>query len=366
MVAVRSSDGGVAAASGGSFSGSRQLARGRSRLQASTSNACLAEEDLEDEDSFCHLVLERGPSVLRHSSTCSGPSVDPLLVVTVGPDGASVPLTEQHTLAVVQTRPSSGSSSGASAGIGGSIGSNTSSSSRGSSLDKGAHSNSSAPDSPAGLTHTRPPPKAAESLQEQQERQRLQELRQQKQELVVARATAAPALTVPAKLHSRRTAVTAARLAAAGPAAAGMQLHFRANHQTGNNMLVVQLAASAVMDPGAAQEQQQLLSTQHFHSPTASQKHGRRYRRALRRPQAACALPQRPLLASCRCRCCQGCCQQVPHSHHVRPRLLQPQLPAWQRQQHTAISRCDTALVVFVQTVSVFLQTVARYPVSCQ
>lgn len=180
VAAVRSSDGSVAAASGGSFSLSRQLARGRSRLQASTSNACLAEEDLDNEDSFHHLVLERGPSILRHSSTCTGPSVDPMLVVTVGPDGASVPLTEEHKLSVVQTRPSSGSS-GASAGIGGSVGS----SSRGSSMDKGGCSSGSAPDSPASLTHTRPPPKAAESLQEQQERQRLQELRQQKQEQVV-------------------------------------------------------------------------------------------------------------------------------------------------------------------------------------
>jgi hypothetical protein len=54
-------------------------------------------------------------------------------------------------------------------------------------MDKGSRSSGSAPDSPASLTHTRPPPpKAAESLQEQQERQRLQELRQQKQEQVVA------------------------------------------------------------------------------------------------------------------------------------------------------------------------------------
>lgn len=187
--AVRSSSdgsGAAAATSGdGSLSRERQLARGRSRLQASTSNACLAEEDLEEEDSFCHLMLERSLSILRHSSVCTGDPVEQLLVVTVGPDGASVPLTGQRKLPVVQARPSSGSS-GASAGMSGSIGSSYSSSSRGSSMDKGSRSSGSAPDSPASLSHTRPPPKAADSLQEQQERQRLQELRQQKQEQVVA------------------------------------------------------------------------------------------------------------------------------------------------------------------------------------
>lgn len=198
-----------------SATGGRQLARGRSRLQATTSNACMYEEtcddDFEDDDSYSYIAGD-SPSSLRHSgSGGSGPvsfgkTGNGLVLLKVGPDGKAVPLTESSARSLAGTssagrasgdsgtgsssngRPSSGSSSYGAGGGG------SNSSSRESSVHKGARSRSSLT-SEASIQSAAQ--KARESQQEQQERQqrvqllqqeqqRVQERRQQKQEQVVA------------------------------------------------------------------------------------------------------------------------------------------------------------------------------------
>ena len=209
----------------GSVGGGRQLERGRSRLQASTSNANLLFEDvIEDEGEEYINHSSSPPPDSRNSSSATGSPTGSLVLLKLGPNGKSVALPNgsvgangvssgsQDQVSRVSAGQGRGSSSSSSAGSPGS--------SRDSSVHDGVRSKSTITTLPASAGAAAAAAAASggagvasmhgagsrvqESQQEQQQRalllqqeqqralllqqeqQRLQERRQQKQEQVVA------------------------------------------------------------------------------------------------------------------------------------------------------------------------------------
>jgi hypothetical protein len=188
----------------GSVGGGRQLERGRSRLQASTSNAnLLFEDDFEEGEEYI-----TNPSSSPPDSRNSSPGS--LVLLKVGPNGKSVALPDGTVGAIGVSSGGQDRVSRVSVGQG-RVSSSSSAGSPGSSRDSSVHdgvrNRSSIATSPApaeaaaaasggaGAASMRGAgPRVQESQQEQQQRvlllqqeqQRLQERRQQKQEQVVA------------------------------------------------------------------------------------------------------------------------------------------------------------------------------------